>query len=81
MMKVDQNTVIPLSGIAAMLACVLWINNTLTEMRYDIAAIKRSMGDQWTLSDMQLWEARVRNSNSGIILPMAADIHHEWRGK
>ncbi len=59
------------------MAALLWLNNTLLDMKRDVGEIKSSMRSVWTLSDMQLWEAGLKASNMNLALPGATETYRK----
>lgn len=69
MSTLTQKTLVPISVLVSVTGAVLWLNNTLQDIRYDVASIKRSLRQQWTVEDMSYWVEQVRINNPGVKLP------------
>jgi len=71
--ELNEKTVMPMSlvvgCVVAFVGGAIWINSSLSEIKYSIAAIQIQLSDRWTGSDMKLWVARLKFENPTLTVP------------
>jgi len=72
-MELNEKTKVPLrlviATIMSFLVGAIWINNSLNQIRNELAIIKFSVSSQFTVRDMELWIMKLRFENPGIKVP------------
>lgn len=75
--ELNEKTVMPMGlvigCVAAFVGGAIWINSSLSEIKYSIASIEIKLNDRWTGQDMRLWIARLRLENPTMKIPSATE--------
>jgi len=71
--EINEKTVMPMGlvigCVAAFMGGAIWINSSLSDIKYSIAAIQLQLSDRWTGNDMKLWVARLKFENPTLKIP------------
>lgn len=75
--ELNEKTVMPMGlvigCVVAFVGGAIWINSSLSEIKYSIASIQLQLSDRWTGSDMKLWVAKLKFENPNLKIPEARE--------
>jgi hypothetical protein len=79
------STLVPISLVASFLIAAVsfsrWLDAQFVALRQDnaalraeVVALKRQLGEQWTVRDMEVWALRAKTLNPSLNVPDAGEV-------